>query len=246
LHSSSKNCFSKWHADSVQWTQLMSQALNKALKNHDHTAQVEPEVWLNVQREELKKKENKKALKKKEKEKEKKSRAQAPPPRKSKLGPAPPSVEAALAARSLAEEVVAGDGNCMFHAVAHRLAAHGDSTFTHQALRQIAVECLRDHWADFVVYFDAESGNESYDAFCLRLSLDREWGDQLVLVALCRALNVSITVLSDAIPEPTEINSGEARSIGFILFRNNNHFNSTKAAGENGETDGFVYSSEEY
>jgi hypothetical protein len=201
---------------------------------------------LNVQSEKLKKLENKKALKKKEKEKEKKSRAQAPPPRKSKLGPAPPSVEAALAARSLAEEVVAGDGNCMFHAVAHRLAAHGGRTFTHRELRQHAVEWLRGHPADFKVYFVDESGNESYDAFCLRLSHDGQWGDQLVLVALCRALNVAITVLSDSNPEPTEINSGEARSIGVILFRNNDHFNSTKAAGENGETDGFVYSSDEY
>ena len=80
------------------------------------------------------------------------------------------------------------DGNCLFSAVRHQLTQQHMSNI--EDLRQLATMHIQDNAAEY----EAFMVDESLQDYCQRMSRSGEWGGQLELVALSKALGASIRV----------------------------------------------------
>lgn len=81
-------------------------------------------------------------------------------------------------------ENVAGDGNCLFHAVARQLG-----NLTHQELRALAVNYILEHLEDFDGFM-AEDVGSYIDA----MSREGTWADNLIIQALANVLGININI----------------------------------------------------
>jgi OTU domain-containing protein 6 len=95
---------------------------------------------------------------------------------------------------------IPSDGNCLFAAIQHQLALiYQNSSFSD--LRKIAVQAIQnspDEFSSFLV-------DENLDDYCLRMSRPGEWGGEMELVALSKALGKTIKVFQAFTP-PLVIN----------------------------------------
>ena len=93
----------------------------------------------------------------------------------------------------------AGDGNCLFSALAHQLDVHQNMHLNHSNIRRQVVEYLftrrhvghhvnRDEWENYV--------EESRMDYLIRMSADGTFGDHLALQAFSEVFQVQILVLS--------------------------------------------------
>ncbi len=122
------------------------------------------------------------------------------------------------------------DGNCFFRAV---LSAQGESPEGYAELRKNAIEYLRGHEADFVFPYYNELGfDEKFEEYLQRMSVDKEWADQPIIVATSRLLNLQINVMDLGFrinPQRTTESSNVGDVVEFdrtiLLLRvNNNHY----------------------
>ena len=105
---------------------------------------------------------------------------------------------------------IASDGHCLFRAVQHQLiltkSAYTPSSSSegHLELRRLASTYMKNHSEDFLPFFVAESGDKSAaDSFarhCDRVANTSDWGGQLEIRALSRALRTPIFVYSAKSP----------------------------------------------
>lgn len=102
-----------------------------------------------------------------------------------------------LEERGFAVVEVAADGHCLFSAVGCLL----DPPRGHWELRDIAADYLLEHRADFEAFVDGEA--PSFEAYCEQIRGTGQWGGQVEVEALSRALNVSIVVLQATGPDLT-------------------------------------------
>tara|TARA_B110000046_G_C12962566_1_gene385191 strand:- start:434 stop:859 length:426 start_codon:yes stop_codon:yes gene_type:complete len=87
---------------------------------------------------------------------------------------------------------MAGDGNCLFRALAH---PHGD----HRVVRACVVRHMRERWhADYAPFVDARERGTYLDA----MAEDGTWGDELVLRAFARLARVPVRVHAAEPPHP--------------------------------------------
>lgn len=91
---------------------------------------------------------------------------------------------------------IRGDGNCMFEAFAKAVfSGNGGKA---GEVRARAVQWVREN-SEFTLPFieeeNGESGQESLDRYCMDMSRQGVWGDNLMLEALCRSHNVAMGVL---------------------------------------------------
>ena len=95
---------------------------------------------------------------------------------------------------NLAEGKVAGDGNCLFRAVA---AQTPEGEPSHAALRAAVVQEVRDNLDYFLEFFgtDLELAN-----WIDEISKDRGWGDNFALMAICNVLHRPAVVWRRALP----------------------------------------------
>jgi len=87
---------------------------------------------------------------------------------------------------------VNGDGNCMFAAFAN---AMGDIGTTHKTVRREAIKWARRNINVIEPFVDDDNGVNGYLRNMARLV---EWGDHIMLDALCQAYSVAVAVLKKA------------------------------------------------
>lgn len=90
-------------------------------------------------------------------------------------------------------------GNCQYEAVIASLNAKNIRPFrgvslTVPLLRRSVHTHLKDHRDEYGALFD-EASELTFDTYCKNVLLDKVWGDNLTLYALCRILGVAIYVL---------------------------------------------------
>lgn len=90
----------------------------------------------------------------------------------------------------MSEVVVSGDGNCQFRAISKELFNTQDH---HLWVRFKAVEHMRNHRDEFEIFFGSP---EEFEAYVAKMSLPREWGDELTLKATADALDIVVHVLT--------------------------------------------------
>ncbi|KAK3103939.1 hypothetical protein FSP39_023047 [Pinctada imbricata] len=90
----------------------------------------------------------------------------------------------------------APNGNCMFHAVNDQLIINGDFRFNEMSLRRKAVAYLKHHPKnkDEIPLECFLINEETWDAYLKRMSKSKEWGDHLIIKALCEVLHRKIVV----------------------------------------------------
>lgn len=81
------------------------------------------------------------------------------------------------------------DGNCLFSAIKHQLTFM-QTPLVNEDLRQLAVQNIRNNRSEYEMFMV----DEFLEAYCERMSRPGEWGGQLELVALSKALNLNIRV----------------------------------------------------
>ncbi|KAG5187590.1 hypothetical protein JKP88DRAFT_207079 [Tribonema minus] len=128
------------------------------------------------------------------------------------------ALSANLLPRGLAVAPIRSDGNCLYRAVAHQLAvaAHGGDGAAaaaaaedgHAGLRRVAAAHLREHAAEFMPFVEA-CDEGAYEAYCALVEGSAEWGGEVELRALSRALRVPIEVWSAAAAQPMVVGEGE-------------------------------------
>ena len=89
---------------------------------------------------------------------------------------------------------IAKDGNCMFSAFAMGL---GDTLDTPALVRKTAIRWMGSHSENFLPFISVgEEGQvEAFRNYLQKMSQPGEWGDNLVLQALCKAYKVKVSVL---------------------------------------------------
>ena len=103
---------------------------------------------------------------------------------------------------------VAGDGNCLFRALAH--AVHLD----HATVRSALTEHVAAHWSSRYEQFVPECDRASY--LC-RMRRHGTWGDELMLAAFAAVFCRTVVVhRSDSFAEVARY--GDARAVTRVLF----------------------------
>ncbi|KAI8502121.1 OTU domain-containing protein 1 [Branchiostoma belcheri] len=116
--------------------------------------------------------------------------------------------EIQLQDRSLAKEgacryPIAGDGNCLYRAVAHAL--YGNQGL-HTDLRRRTVQYMRDHRDDFAPFLDCDA-----DPYFAKAGEDGEWAGYTEMVALMRLLNVDVKLTTGGTSGQPDVTSGVHR-----------------------------------
>ncbi|XP_035680181.1 uncharacterized protein LOC118418404 isoform X1 [Branchiostoma floridae] len=98
---------------------------------------------------------------------------------------------------------IAGDGNCLYRAVAH--AVYGNQAL-HTDLRRRTVQYMRDHRDDFAPFLDCDA-----DSYIAKAAKDGEWAGYTEMVALMRLLNVDVRLTTGGTPGQPDVTSGVHR-----------------------------------
>jgi ankyrin repeat protein len=113
-------------------------------------------------------------------------------------------------------ENVAGDGNCLFHAVARQL---GDLTY--QELRALAVNYILEHLEEFHGFMA-----EDISVYIETMSKEGTWADNLIIQALANALGININIFRADDGTINRITPTNAESLNdpILLLFTGNHY----------------------
>lgn len=119
--------------------------------------------------------------------------------------PSPKQIElqqitAKLNARQLALNMIASDGDCLYHAVRHQLQVHALPGHSVQELRQETANYVRAHKDSLICYMThPDTGDllndEQFEAYCQDIAKTHAWGGHIELKALSSLLRVPIEVI---------------------------------------------------
>ncbi|CAH1270390.1 OTUD1 [Branchiostoma lanceolatum] len=98
---------------------------------------------------------------------------------------------------------IAGDGNCLYRAVAH--AVYGNQGL-HTDLRRRTVQYMRDHVDDFSPFLDCDP-----DSYFAKAGEDGEWAGYTEMVALMHLLNVDVRLTTGGTPGQPDVTSSVHR-----------------------------------
>jgi hypothetical protein len=131
---------------------------------------------------------------------------------------------------------IAGDGNCLFRAIAHQLFGN-DSR--HLEVRQTCVDEMEQHPDSYLPFLADSEGGANRDAYFLYLRSMRRpqcWGGHLELVAASRAYDVNIIVHRLDHKPRCESNHGTLKVAKCIQlsYHNANHYASVCPVADNG------------
>ncbi len=115
------------------------------------------------------------------------------------------------------------DGNCFLHAVAHQLQTHGThyAAYTHRELRALAAEHILKNWD---VYKDSAEGE--IDAFIANLIQKNKWADHQMILALSRALNVTLVIIRSDEADPEIFRRPNPVAILYLGYEVGQHYQS--------------------
>lgn len=142
------------------------------------------------------------------------------------------AIEKKLLSLDLCVREMPADGSCLFEAVSDQLRLVGEPVQSASELRKCAVTYMRDHRDEFMAFYVSDEadgdGNDTFDDYCTKMASTDAWGGQLELVALSRALNVQISVVSANAPDAIVGDHGPVLRLTFHthFLAMGNHYNS--------------------
>ena len=116
-------------------------------------------------------------------------------------------IAAKLATRNLSIKEMPADGSCLFEAVSDQLSFqnHPEAGKNASEVRQIAARFLKAHFEDFGAFFCGETDDmmtlDEFDAYCDKMGNSNEWGGEVEIVAISRALKCSFLIVSAEAPD---------------------------------------------
>ena len=123
---------------------------------------------------------------------------------------------------------VSGEGNCFFHVIMDQffnLNPNEQDDFndlkklTHQQLRSRAIAHITDHSEEYQSFFDETDGKD-FHSFVDKLMEDRAWAENILAIALSRALKINLKIIRSDAELPTIIESKNPRAtlhLGYIV-----------------------------
>ena len=141
-----------------------------------------------------------------------------------------------LASLRLRLQPVDGDGNCAFRAIADQVEG---TESRHGHYRQLACTHIAEHaelYAPFIDCGDGAKGGGGLKAYVTRMSRMGEWGGNLELVALARALQRDVVVHQLGAPrlvidgEAKGRSSGSRRAALHVAYHDHEHYSSVRRA----------------
>lgn len=131
-----------------------------------------------------------------------------------------------------------GKGNCFFHAIASELGRQRLKTYTHEELRAMAVQHLREHpelleGKDPVLKINGTDKHLTPDEYCTEMLKDGTYAEGAIIDAMAMGLNIQLTIV-----EPRKgltlaelitgymhrKNEGEGRPNIFLILRKGEHY----------------------
>lgn len=134
---------------------------------------------------------------------------------------------------------IASDGDCLYKAVSHQLAANKQQNFAVVELRTKVAAYIRDHKEDFIPFMSNPETCDmltdiEFEDYCDKIKDTKVWGGQLEIRALSNCLKCPITVIQATGPDSIEQGSefeGPPLIITYHrhMFSLGEHYNSTHA-----------------
>ncbi|KNE58097.1 hypothetical protein AMAG_04917 [Allomyces macrogynus ATCC 38327] len=126
---------------------------------------------------------------------------------------------------------ITGDGNCLFRAVAHQLTG---AESLHRDLRRACVEFMRAHEADFAPFVEDD---EPFDRHLVRMAKNGVYGGNMEVVALARALNLTVVIHQVGhppwvvAPTPDDVSAGTPPRTVNVVYHSWEHYSSAAPEG---------------
>jgi len=126
------------------------------------------------------------------------------------------AIDAKLAAEGRRVHEVAADGHCLYRAVAHQLGSE-----THADLRRACADYMEARPGDFAAFAVPDGDAGAFAAYCQAVRATAEWGGQVELLALCRALGRPIRVVAR---DGADVAMGEDEAGGELVVAYHRHY----------------------
>lgn len=146
------------------------------------------------------------------------------------------AIAAMARALRLQEHQINADGHCLYSAFADQLHVRKQKEYTYLQLRKLAADYIRAHADEFTPFIAAEGSD--VDSYTATLESSAEWGGELEILALARALQLNIKVLQQNSPD-YKVQGSEKHADPDIflsyyrhLYGLGAHYNSLRAAAE--------------
>jgi len=126
---------------------------------------------------------------------------------------------------------VEGDGNCLFRSVCEQLEGNEDN---HKKYREICIEYMKSHKEDFEPFIEDD---QTFDDYVEEMSKDKEWGGNLEIYALSKALQVNFYIYIYEHPLYIVKNFDEPKYNLMLTYHEGKHYNSLRKLEEKTEED---------
>lgn len=136
-----------------------------------------------------------------------------------------------LKALNLKMHSIIGDGNCMYRAIAYSLQIIGLIEYkdinSYKVLRQRCANELRAHIDDYMPFSNCSSPEE-FENHCIRVESSSDWGDELELMALSKALNYTFIIHREGEQPSKRGDSQTTLQLAFLRYYTSSggHYNS--------------------
>jgi OTU domain-containing protein 3 len=124
---------------------------------------------------------------------------------------------------------VEGDGNCLFRSVCEQLEGNEDN---HKKYREICIEYMKSHKEDFEPFIEDD---QTFDDYVEEMSKDKEWGGNLEIYALSKALQVNFYIYIYEHPLYIVKNFEEPKHNLILTYHEGKHYNSLRKLEEKTE-----------
>lgn len=106
------------------------------------------------------------------------------------------AINSKLAMLNLSVKEIKPDGHCLYSAIADQIR---DSTIDYTHIRKLAAEQMRSHPEEYLPFMTNDLGDmftdDEYASYCSKVESTAEWGGQLEVMALSKALSRQIHIV---------------------------------------------------
>ena len=124
---------------------------------------------------------------------------------------------------------VEGDGNCLFRSVCEQLEGNEDD---YQKYRDICVDYMKDNKEEFQPFIEDD---QTIDEYIEEMSKDKEWGGNLEIYSLSKALKVNFYIYIYQHPIYIVKNFDDPKYNIMLTYHDGKHYNSLRKLEEKTE-----------
>ena len=126
---------------------------------------------------------------------------------------------------------VGGDGNCLFRSVSDQM---DNTEKNHKLYREICIDYMQKNQDEFAPFIEDD---ETYDKYLERMGEDGEWGGNLEIYALSKALNANFYIYIHKHPMYIVNNFEKPKKNILMTYHEGKHYNSLRKLEEKNNED---------